>query len=348
MAQVFGLSLVAPASIPTGTGHASRAPWDLVHQVGFCGYREPGYCWKIDAPFVWGPVGGTSDVPLVFLPSLGASGAMSELLRQFPNFVHLRFRRRVRQALRSARHVLAANSSGKRHIEAVHGRPVEKLLETGITSLPPRHDRGGREGPIRLLWSGRFCAWKGFPLLLRALQEIASDTSFELRVIAYGPLEQASKLLAKKLQLDNRITWLGWPPWESTFAHYDWADAFVFTSLRDTSGTGLLEAMAHGCPVIGLDHQGAHDIMSDDASIRIAVTNPRDVARQIAQAVSMLQRDVQLRQRLSTNSYRRAEEFLWSKQHSKMLNIYSSVIASARTHPVLHPSRTKYLCRTSA
>ena len=37
--------------------------FDAVHQLNMVGYREPGFLWKMDKPFVWGPIGGTEDVP---------------------------------------------------------------------------------------------------------------------------------------------------------------------------------------------------------------------------------------------------------------------------------------------
>ena len=40
------------------------------------GYREPGYLWKIEKPFVWGPIGGLENSPWRFLPSLGIKGFM--------------------------------------------------------------------------------------------------------------------------------------------------------------------------------------------------------------------------------------------------------------------------------
>ena len=45
--------------------------FDLVHQLTFCGYREPGYLWKLDVPFVWGPVGGTQNYPWRFITRAG-------------------------------------------------------------------------------------------------------------------------------------------------------------------------------------------------------------------------------------------------------------------------------------
>jgi len=47
---------------------------DLVHQLNFIGYREPGYLWKIKhIPYVWGPVGGMENMPLSYINGVGLS-----------------------------------------------------------------------------------------------------------------------------------------------------------------------------------------------------------------------------------------------------------------------------------
>ena len=51
-----------------------RLGFDLVHQVTFCGYREPGLLVALDAPFLWGPIGGTQDYPWRFLAAAGLGG----------------------------------------------------------------------------------------------------------------------------------------------------------------------------------------------------------------------------------------------------------------------------------
>lgn len=37
--------------------------FDLIHYVGMIGYREPGYLWKLNLPYVWGPVSGANNAP---------------------------------------------------------------------------------------------------------------------------------------------------------------------------------------------------------------------------------------------------------------------------------------------
>ena len=40
---------------------------DIVHQLNMIGFREPGYLWKLDKPFVWGPIGGLKQFPEAYL-----------------------------------------------------------------------------------------------------------------------------------------------------------------------------------------------------------------------------------------------------------------------------------------
>ena len=39
-------------------GLHKRHGFELVHQANMCGFREPGYLWKLPLPFAWGPIGG--------------------------------------------------------------------------------------------------------------------------------------------------------------------------------------------------------------------------------------------------------------------------------------------------
>lgn len=33
-----------------------KYPIDIIHQLNMVGFREPGYLWKIEKPFIWGPL----------------------------------------------------------------------------------------------------------------------------------------------------------------------------------------------------------------------------------------------------------------------------------------------------
>lgn len=118
----------------------------LTHQVTLVGYREPGYLWKLDVPFIWGPVGGTQNYPWRFLPSAGLRGAVVEGFRSLANWLQLRFSPRVRRAARKAAVVLAANSQVQSDFQRLHRVKAELLPDIGYPKFHPK--KGGHPGPI--------------------------------------------------------------------------------------------------------------------------------------------------------------------------------------------------------
>ncbi|MCA9238788.1 MAG: glycosyltransferase family 4 protein [Planctomycetales bacterium] len=311
--------------------HAKK-PFDLVHQVNFCGFREPGFGWTLGLPFVWGPVGGTQNFPLRYLGLTCPLSGAREVLRNAVNSFQLRHSSRLQKAARHASTVLAATRCAQRDLRCYSGIEAGLELEAGLDHdpLPPRMRRDPAQ-PIRLLWTGRLRAWKGLPLLLRAAAKLPADVPFELRVLGEGACESSYKKLAEKLGIADRTQWVGWGDYPTTLPHYEWADLFVFTSLRDTSGAGLLEALAAGAPIIGLDHQGAADIMSPSCAVPIPLSHPSETIDRIQAAIARLAQDPDRHLRLSRGAQQRAHAFVWRKRVNALENLYSRVLSGDAT-----------------
>src|SRR5207302_8732370 len=128
-------------------------------------------------------------------------------------------------------------------------------------------------------------------------------------VLGQGPLQRPWQRLAARRGVADRIQWMGWLPHAEALRQYEWADVLAFTSLRDTSGNVVLEALAAGVPVICLDHQGVHDIVTPACGIKVPVTTPRQVIAGLGQAVMALARDPKLGERLSEGARERAGDY---------------------------------------
>ena len=122
--------------------------FDLTHQVTMCGFREPGYLWKLEIPFVWGPVGGTQNFPWRFLRQAALRGAIRETYRNLLNVVQLYLSPRLRAVARTAAVTLAANSTNKRDLAKALGISPVLMLEAGVTRIadgPRAPNRGSTE-----------------------------------------------------------------------------------------------------------------------------------------------------------------------------------------------------------
>lgn len=299
----------------------------IIHQVNFCGYREPGYGWKLGIPFVIGPVGGTQYYPWQYLSANDFRGGVREMLRNVTNMWQMRMTRHVRHAFQNASAVITANSTSERHLLNTMGVRSSVQLETGVNCLHPTPKEAARkEGPLRILWTGRFRTWKGLPLLLKAIATLPADCPIELRVLGFGPREESWRKQANSLGIADSVKWVGWPSYPDSFEHYEWADVFAFTSLRDTSGGGLLEALAAGVPIVGVDHQGAADIMTDDCAIRIPVTGPQATIAAFRNALADLARQPAQLETLSRGALERADFYDWDRLGDRLEEVYQNVL----------------------
>ena len=299
-----------------------RRPFDLAHQVNLCGYREPGDLWRLGVPFVWGPIGGTQNTPAAYLASGGARMLATEGARTALNGLQLRLSPRVRRAARTAEVLLAANSTVLRDVERAWGRPAHRLLETGVRAVgTPRRWADRAPGPFRLLWAGEVVSRKGIRLVLRAHRQLAERAGPEVELVVAGDGPEMDRV-----RRTPGVRALGRIERPELLALYHRVDAFAFTSLRDTSGNVMLEALAAGLPVVYLDHQGAHDIGSPDSGIAVPVTAPQQSVDGLADAVTNLATDPALYDRLSQGAIRRAERFRWRANGDAVNGLYADVL----------------------
>ncbi len=304
--------------------------FDVAHQCTVCTFREPGYLAQLGIPFLWGPFGGTQNFPARMLPMLPWKEALKEAARSAANVFSLTGHPRVRATARRAAVILGANSTNQRDLQRAFNRPVAQLLETGLHEVnePDRGRfharilarRAGRNPPLRLLWSGQLRPRKALPILLRALAMLKGEVALELDVLGDGPMLEAWRQEAATAGVPVRF--LGRLPLADAVQRMNSADLFCFTSLRDTSGNVVLEALAAGVPVLCFDHQGAADMVTPDSGILIPVTNPGDAAMRWADALRKLSAEPECLLRLSEGATAQARSFLWSENGDQVNALY--------------------------
>ena len=101
---------------------------------------------------------------------------------------------------------------------------------------------------------------------------------------------------------------------------YNKAFAFLYTSLRESFGIPLLEAMACGTPVITSNTSSMPEIGGSDAIL----INPED-PDEIAEKMLQLERDEAFYQQQKEMGPKRAQYFSWQQTAEQLLNLYESV-----------------------
>ena len=303
--------------------------FDLVHQVTYCGYREPGYMWQLPIPFIWGPIGGTHNFPAQFLADAGWAGTIYEGSRSLVNSLQFQLSSRIRTAARRSALSLAGNSATQRHFRDSFGIELPVHPASGIDDAlgAPRQFRGGDK--LRLLWCGHIHPLKGLPLLLKALARLPPDQGYELRIVGKGLYRRTWERLTRCLGISEHITWTGWIPHKEALQQYRWADLFVFTSLRDTFPTAVLEALSQGLPVVCFDHLGMGDIVTEQCGQKIPLTTPSAAVDGLREAILDLGSDPARWEELSRGAIERASQYTWSHQGEQLARFYRQVLGTS-------------------
>ena len=115
----------------------------------------------------------------------------------------------------------------------------------------------------RFLAIGRFSRLhKGFDLLIEAFHLFSmNNQEWKLDIVGEGREEPAYRALISKYQLEDRITIH--PFTTNIQQYYSQAQVYVLSSRWEGFGLVLVEAMAHGLPVVSSDLPTSQEIMGD-------------------------------------------------------------------------------------
>lgn len=129
---------------------------------------------------------------------------------------------------------------------------------------------------------GRFVEKKGFDVFIDAVR-ILRQRGVDFQAILGGDGEVNESLRKRAVGLEDTLTFAGWVTDKSTF--FNSSDIFVLPSRHEPFGIVLLEAMAHGVPVVTTDTEGPREIVKPG---RDALLVPRDNAAALADAIESL------------------------------------------------------------
>lgn len=150
-------------------------------------------------------------------------------------------------------------------------------------------------GPF-VLYPARTYPHKNHLMLLRAFADLLTTHPDTTLVLTGGPgLADASvETEIARLGLGDRVRRLGRIPRADIDALLEAAVALTFPSVFEGFGIPVLEAMAHGCPVIAADATALPDVVGD-AGIVIDPYRPDDWTRSMIELLDRPERAEQLR-----------------------------------------------------
>ncbi|MGI5912455.1 MAG: glycosyltransferase family 4 protein [Syntrophomonadaceae bacterium] len=180
-----------------------------------------------------------------------------------------------------------------------------------------------------LLFVGRLTKEKNLDFLLDAFNLVHNqlpDTT--LILTAQGPLEGELKNHAQNLglSLENEVVFTGALDFETLINVYCAADLFVFSSVTETQGLVLIEAMAAGLPVVAVKAFGVQDMVDDGVNGYLTQCNIND----FSSAVYRILCNKDIYNRFSRNALVKADSLSSYNMARKLEEVYFNLVNNHR------------------
>lgn len=208
-------------------------------------------------------------------------------------------------------------SKGFTNVE-VWTRGIERTLFSPFNKDDQLRKTWSGEDKIFILYVGRVSPEKEVGLLLEVLKKMKNKTKVHLVITGDGPLKS---LLEKKAP--QNVSFTGFKQGGELAKIYASADIFTFPSRTETFGNVVLEAMASGLPVIGVNSGGVTDIIEHGVNGFLA--DPGN-SSEIARYLDLLIDNSRLRQEISVNAHRSSKKWSWPIIFDKLIDSYQEVI----------------------
>lgn len=298
---------------------------DIIHHVTWGSIKGGSLLWRLQKPFVFGPIGGGQVAPHGFSSVFGR-GYFIEQLRTLYTKKILPINPLTKLLIQNSSLVLATNKETFLLAKSVGARFIKLFLDTGLPDgfYPERFPVRHRGDVFKLLWVGRLLPRKALPIAIEVLKRLRFPV--KLIIVGDGPLEKKLKFWLKDPLLLKKLEWRGQVPWNEVKKAYLTSDVFLFTSLRDSFGSQIIEAMAFGLPIVTLKIHGARDWVPDNAGIKVDVGSLKATLEGLALSIERLYRSPEQCSVMGRVGYEFAKQQTWSRKASLISQLYGNVI----------------------
>lgn len=147
---------------------------------------------------------------------------------------------------------------------------------------------------------------------------------FVLLIGGIGTYENQLTQLVDSLNLHNHVKFIGYIPEDQLNKYFALADIFVLTSIHETFGIVLAQAMAAGLPVVATNNTAIPEVVLDG---RTGLLSPPLDTQTLAENIEILLKDDELRHQMGINGRQRAEIYFdWNKTASDYEQVLKNTV----------------------
>ena len=236
----------------------------------------------------------------------------------------------------SVQQVITPSEASRRWLLRHSVRTPITVIPTGVPA-PKMIDRPEARAALGLLpeqklvlYAGRIAREKNIGVLLSAMQAaFQRDPDLLLMVVGDGPAREEYSLLARKLGIGDRVKFVGFVERSEVDSFYAAADLFAFSSMTETQGLVVLEAMSYGLPALVVQGGGAGAAVRDGENGYLLRNDPGEFAERLLNVLS----DDVLYTKLSDGARATGREHTVPRMSDRVLDVYRQALGDRAGEP---------------
>jgi 1,2-diacylglycerol 3-alpha-glucosyltransferase len=209
----------------------------------------------------------------------------------------------------------------------------------------PREQLGFKKEDVILTYMGRIGIEKNLPFLLRAFAGIAGTyDNVGLLIIGDGGDRENLEDRVRIMGISDRVHFTGMIPYQELPAYMKVADAFVTASVTEVHPLSVIEALAAGLPVVGIQSPGIGDMIEDGVTGYLA---PEEDLAVFTAKISRIVTDREARTKMALQAKEVSKVYSIENTTQTMIEryerLYSDYAGRNRSflHRITHPFRRK-------
>lgn len=295
---------------------------DYTMHLTFGSMWMPTFLPLFRTPFIWGPVGGGDCEPKTFLKVLPLKQRIIQTMRYVISALSIINPFVLIPAARASV-ILCRTPNSAKVIPSCYQQKTKVILETAMEPHIFEFKKKGYVSDnkkVRMITTGRLLPNKNILTAVRSLKFIPTKYQFELVIVGSGYQKSIIEQEAKVSGHKDDVTIIDELPRMDVLKLLEESDIFLFPSLREGGSWSLMEAMAIGLPVVCLNYAGMAITTDDSCAIRLPVTNPAQMPKDMAAAIIKLIENPELRKQMGDAGRKRIKEVFNWRAKGKFIN----------------------------
>lgn len=319
---------------------AKRLRFDLAHHLNFHNDWTPSFLWLLGKPLVWGPIGHHPVIPSEYLRPYGRKAWWRDRLLWWTKCAFWWLDPWLKITRMAARKILCMHSG----VRYALGVPAHKHVLLASNAVELTQPSEVEKEDFTVLSIGRFVPLKGFDVTIRAFARFYHERPVEQRktlklvLIGRGPEESRLRQWVAEEGLDDEaVKFIPWLDRRELTYYYSTASAFFFPS-HEGAGMVVLEALAHGLPVLCFKNHGPGEYTDDTCAMRIPYGSYQASIRAFADGLHRLYEDPDLQKAMGQAARLRFEGlYTYEIKAARIVELYEEIL---NRQPSLAVNRT--------